>query len=190
MLIAFAAALLGTLLFMGIMRNLKQKNIIFVPLIGIMLGGVIDAITTVIAYRYELVQNISTWMMGNFSMIIKGRYELLYLSIPLLIVAYLYAQHFTIAGMGEDFATNLALNYNRIVNTGVTIVALITALVIITVGRIPFLGLVVPNIVGFFTKVIICATPLSQQLCSVRFFFWSATFSAASSSSLMKFPSV
>lgn len=150
MLIAFAAALLGTLLFMGIMRNLKQKNIIFVPLIGIMLGGVIDAITTVIAYRYELVQNISTWMMGNFSMIIKGRYELLYLSIPLLIVAYLYAQHFTIAGMGEDFATNLALNYNRIVNTGVTIVALITALVIITVGRIPFLGLVVPNIIGLY----------------------------------------
>ena len=114
------------------------------------MGGVIDAITTVIAYRYELVQNISTWMMGNFSMIIKGRYELLYLSIPLLIVAYLYAQHFTIAGMGEDFATNLALNYNRIVNTGVTIVALITALVIITVGRIPFLGLVVPNIVGLY----------------------------------------
>ena len=150
MVTAFAAALLGTLLFMTILQSLKQKNTIFVPLIGIMLGSVIDAVTTVIAYRYDLVQNISTWMMGNFSMVIKGRYELLYLSIPLLVVAYLYAQQFTIAGMGEDFATNLALNYHLVVNTGVAIVALITALVIITVGRIPFLGLVVPNIVALY----------------------------------------
>ena len=150
MVTAFAAALLGTLLFMTILQSLKQKDTIFVPLIGIMLGSVIDAVTTVIAYRYDLVQNISTWMMGNFSMVIKGRYELLYLSIPLLVVAYLYAQQFTIAGMGEDFATNLALNYHLVVNTGVAIVALITALVIITVGRIPFLGLVVPNIVALY----------------------------------------
>ena len=78
MVTAFAAALLGTLLFMTILQSLKQKNTIFVPLIGIMLGSVIDAVTTVIAYRYDLVQNISTWMMGNFSMVIKGRYELLY----------------------------------------------------------------------------------------------------------------
>ena len=83
-------------------------------------------------------------------MVIKGRYELLYISIPLLVVAFLYANKFTIAGMGEDFAANLGLSYNRVVNVGVSIVALISSLVIITVGRIPFLGLIVPNIVTIF----------------------------------------
>ncbi len=80
-------------------------------------------------------------------MTIKGRYELLYISIPLVILAFLYANKFTVVGMGEDFSANLGLNYNRVVNIGVSIVALIYSLVVITVGRITFLGLIVPNMV-------------------------------------------
>lgn len=76
--------------------------------------------------------------------------ELLYISIPLLFIAYLYANKFTIAGMGEDFATSLGLNYQLVINIGVIIVALISSLVIITIGKIPFLGLIIPNIVTIF----------------------------------------
>ncbi len=148
MLIAFAFALLGTLLFMQILRRVKLQNTIFIPIIGIMLGNIIDSIATYFAYKYDLVQNVSSWLQGNFSMIIKGRYELLYFSVPLMIIAYLYANKFTLAGMGEDFSISLGLNYNQVVNIGVSIVALMTALVVITVGRIPFLGLIIPNIVG------------------------------------------
>lgn len=83
-------------------------------------------------------------------MVVKGRYELLYLSIPLLFIAYLYANQFTVAGMGEDFSKSLGLNYQRVVNIGLIIVALLTALVVITVGRMPFLGLIIPNIVTLF----------------------------------------
>ena len=36
-----------------------------------------------------------------------GRYELIYLSIPLVMLSYLYANKFTVAGMGEEFAVNL-----------------------------------------------------------------------------------
>src|SRR5690554_3811068 len=136
-----------TLLFLQILRRIKFQNAIFIPLVGIMLGNIIDSITTFFAYKLNIIQSISAWLQGDFSMIIKGRYELLYISIPLLIVAFLYANKFTIAGMGEDFAANLGLNYNRVINVGVSIVALISSLVIITVGRIPFLGLIVPNIV-------------------------------------------
>lgn len=89
-------------------------------------------------------------MQGNFSLVIKGRYELLYLSIPLVIIAFLYANKFTVAGMGEDFSANLGLNYNQVVNIGITIVALLSSLVVITVGRIPFLGLIIPNIVTIY----------------------------------------
>lgn len=150
MLVAFIFALVGTFLFMNLLGRIKVKNAIFIPLVGMMMGNIIDSVTTFFAYRYDLVQNISTWLAGDFSMIIKGRYELLYISIPLVIIAFIYANRFTVAGMGEDFAANLGVNYNLIVNIGVTIVALITSLVIITVGRIPFLGLIIPNMVTIF----------------------------------------
>lgn len=150
MLISFVFAIGGTILFMQILKKVKFKNTIFIPLIGMMLGSIIDSITTFFAYKFDLVQNISTWLQGDFSMIIKGRYELLYISIPLIIIAFIYANKFTVAGMGEEFSVNLGLNYNRTVNIGIGIVALISSLVIITVGRIPFLGLVIPNIVTIF----------------------------------------
>ena len=53
-------------------------------------------------------------------------------------------------GWGEDFSTNLGLNYTKIVNIGLVIVALISSVVVITVGRIPFLGLIIPNIVALY----------------------------------------
>ncbi|OCA83296.1 iron ABC transporter permease [Bacillus sp. FJAT-27225] len=150
MLVAFAFALAGTFIFMKILDRVKYKDAIFIPLVGLMFGNIIGSITTFFAYKNDLIQNMSSWLQGNFSMMIQGRYELLYISIPLLAVAFLYANKFTIAGMGEEFATNLGLNHRQIVNIGLSIVAMITAIVILTVGMIPFLGLIVPNIVTMY----------------------------------------
>jgi iron complex transport system permease protein len=150
MVVSFIFALTGTLLFMKILKKIKYKNVIFVPLVGIMLGSIIDSVTTFFAYKYDLIQNISAWLMGDFSMIMKGRYELLYFSIPFVVFSFLYANRFTVAGMGEDFSANLGLNYNRAVTIGIIIVAVISSVVVVTVGRIPFLGLIIPNIVSIY----------------------------------------
>lgn len=150
MVVAFIFALAGTFLFMQILKRIKFKDTIFIPLVGIMFGNIISSITTFFAYKYDLIQNINSWLQGDFSMIMKGRYEILYLSIPLVIIAFLYANRFTVAGMGEDFAANLGMNYNRVLNIGLIIVALIAALVVLTVGMIPFLGLIIPNIVSIY----------------------------------------
>ncbi|MBS4030665.1 MAG: ABC transporter permease [Clostridiales bacterium] len=150
MVVSFMFALAGTFLFIKIIKSVRFKDKIFIPLVGIMLGNIIDSITTFFAYRYELVQNISSWLLGDFSMVIRGRYELLYLSVPLVFITYLYANQFTVAGMGEDFSSNLGLNYNKVVNIGLIIVALSASLVVITVGRMPFLGLIIPNIVTIY----------------------------------------
>lgn len=150
MITAFIFALIGTFLFMKILKNIKMKSVIFIPLVGIILGNVIGSLTEFIAYKYDLVQNMGSFFQGKFSMILKGNYELLYLTIPLLIIAFLYANKFTIIGMGEDISKNLGLDYNKVCNVGMMIVALITALVVITVGSIPFIGLIVPNIVSIY----------------------------------------
>ena len=150
MVFAFICSLLGTFLFMGIMKQVKFRNSLFIPLIGMMLGNVVNSITSFIAYQFDLVQNISSWAQGDFTNIVKGNYELLYLSIPLVFIAFLYANKFTIAGMGEDFSANLGLNHKWVVNVGLTIIALITSVIIITVGSIPFIGLIVPNVVSMY----------------------------------------
>ena len=148
--IAFVFSLVGTLMFMTFLRNLKVKNIVFVPLVGIMLGNIIGSITTYIGYEFDIMQNVGSWMQGNFSMILKGNYELLYLAIPLMVLAFVYAHKFTVAGMGEDFATNLGLDYKKIVNLGLIIVSIVTVCVVITAGQIPYIGLIIPNIVSLY----------------------------------------
>ncbi|KXU35351.1 iron ABC transporter permease, partial [Cephaloticoccus primus] len=148
MLVAAGFALAGTLLFLRILRAVPLRDILLVPLIGIMLGGVISAVTTFFAYRYDLLQSLLAWTTGDFSGVLRGRYELLWLGFVFALAAYVLADRLTVAGMGRDFTTNLGLNYRRVVNLGFLIVALVSATVVVTVGMIPFLGLVVPNIVS------------------------------------------
>ncbi|SFE15385.1 iron complex transport system permease protein [Lentibacillus persicus] len=150
MLISFLFALLGTFIFMKVLDKIKFKDAVFIPLVGLMFGNIISSIATFLAYRHDMIQNMSSWMQGDFSMVMSGNYELMYVSIPILAIAYLYANKFTIAGMGEDFARNLGLNYRQVVNIGLVIVALVTSSVVLTAGIIPFLGLIIPNIVTIY----------------------------------------
>lgn len=150
MLVAFAFALAGTYVFMKILDRVKYKDSIFIPLVGLMFGGIIGSVTTFFAYKNDLIQNVTAWLQGDFSLIMRGSYELLYISVPAFMIAYLYADRFTVAGMGEDFAVNLGLKYKQVVNLGLAVVALVTAVVLLTVGMIPFLGLIVPNLVTMY----------------------------------------
>ncbi|MEJ7188155.1 ABC transporter permease [Staphylococcus warneri] len=140
----------GTYFFVKLVQLIKVKDVIFIPLLGIMLGGIVSSFTTFIALRTNAVQSIGNWLNGNFAIITSGRYEVLYLSIPFLLIIYIFANHFTIAGMGKDFSYNLGVNYEKIINIALFITATITALVVVTVGTLPFLGLIVPNIISIY----------------------------------------
>lgn len=148
MLVASVFALMGTALFLRILRSIPLRSVLVVPLVGIMLGGIISAVTTFIAYRFDLLQSLASWTTGDFSGVLRGRYELLWLSFALTVMAYIAADRFTVAGLGENFTTNLGMNYRRVVTLGLVIVSMVTAVVVVTVGMIPFLGLIVPNIVS------------------------------------------
>ena len=150
MTVAFSFTLAGTYLFMKILNKIQFKNTVLIPLIGIMLGNVVNSITGFVSYRFDIIQNINSWLQGSFALVIKGRYELLYIGIPFLVAAYIYADRFTIAGMGETFSVNLGLNHEKIVFIGLVIVAVITSTIVVTIGSIPFIGLIVPNIVSMY----------------------------------------
>lgn len=143
-------SILGTLIFVRFLQKLQFKNTILVPLIGIMYGNIISALTTFIAYRYDLVQTLNSWVVANFSTVLRGNFEFLFLTIPASIIAYLYASQFSVTSIGESFARNIGLNYQRIVLIGIVLVAVLSSSVVMIVGVIPFLGLIVPNVVALF----------------------------------------
>ncbi|UYN99258.1 MAG: iron chelate uptake ABC transporter family permease subunit [Devosia sp.] len=141
-------ALGGTALFLRVLRAVPLRDVLLVPLVGIMLGGIIGALTAFIAYRANLMASLLAWNMGDFSGVIRGRYELLWLGLVCGVLAYIAADRFTVAGMGKDFTTNLGLNHNHVMVLGLIIVSVVSAVVLVSVGSIPFLGLIVPNLVS------------------------------------------
>nr|WP_205808464.1 iron chelate uptake ABC transporter family permease subunit [Micromonospora sp. HNM0581] len=147
MAVAIGFALLGTALFLLLLRRVPVRSVILVPLIGIMLGSVVGAVTTFFAYRLDLLQTLDTWLTGDFSGVLRGRYELLWVAFAATITAWVAADRLTVAGLGRDFTTNLGMHYGRALTFGVAVVATVASVVVVTVGAIPFLGLVVPNIV-------------------------------------------
>ncbi|MGD8115369.1 iron chelate uptake ABC transporter permease subunit VctD [Vibrio sp. TRT 29B02] len=146
----FSVSMAGTLLFVQFINRVQFKNAIFVPLIGIIFGNVINSLATFIAYKYDALQNLSSWTIANFANLLQGDFELLYIAIPVAILSYLYATRISAVGLGKDFATNLGLNYQQVLVLGVLLVSVMSATVVMIVGMLPFLGLIVPNLVSQF----------------------------------------
>lgn len=146
----FSVSIAGTLLFVQLIQRVQFKNAIFVPLIGIIFGNVVESAASFIAYKYDAIQNLSSWTVANFANLLKGDFELLYIAIPVALFSYLYASRISAVGMGKDFAVNLGLNYQQVLVIGVCLVSVMSATVVMIVGQLPFLGLIVPNLVSHY----------------------------------------
>jgi len=150
LLLIFGMSIAGTLLFIQFIHRIQFKNAIFVPLVGIIFGNVVSSAATFIAYKYDAVQNLSAWTVANFASILQGNYELLYIAVPISVISYWYATRLSAVGMGKDFATNIGLKYKQVLFIGIMLVSVMSATVVMIVGQLPFLGLIVPNLVAQF----------------------------------------
>jgi iron complex transport system permease protein len=148
MLFALVFCLLASLVYVAIIRRIRFTNLVLVPVIGLMYGSVLSAVAEFYAYRHNILQSMQGWLLGDFSRVIEGNYEIIYLILPIVVLTYLYAQRFTVLGMGEGMATSLGLNYAATAILGLVLVAVTVSATVITVGAIPFVGLVVPNLVA------------------------------------------
>ncbi len=148
MLVAIGFAFVGTLIFFAFLRRVTLKSSLIVPIVGIMFGAVVSAITTFLALRFDLLQVLGGWFMGRFTGVEVGRYELLWIVLAVAIAVMVLADRFTVAGLGKDVATNVGMNYERVVLLGVGLISLTTGVVTVVIGMLPFLGLIVPNLVS------------------------------------------
>ncbi|MFK3873323.1 ABC transporter permease [Pseudoalteromonas rhizosphaerae] len=145
---ALLFCLLTSSVFVLFLRQIRIKSTILVPVLGLMYGSVLSAIANFYAYQNNLMQNMQAWLLGDFSKVIQGNYEVLYFILPIVIIAYVFAQRFSIIGMGESVATSLGLNYFAMMSIALFIVSLCVATIMVTVGSLPFVGLVIPNLIA------------------------------------------
>lgn len=150
MAVACVAAIAGTALFIFTIGRLRHRKGFIVPLVGIMIGTVIGAISTFIALDVDLIQSLNAWQLGSFAGAIVGRWELLMLVAVMLVISYFVADRFTLLGLGKSYAINAGINFKRTETLGLVIVAITAAIVVTVIGSLPFLGLVVPNIVSLY----------------------------------------
>lgn len=147
---AILAAFIGSMIFFLLLRNIRLKSSLLVPVLGIMMGAVVSAVSTFVALEFNMTQSLELWFAGSFAPMQKGRYEYLYFIIVITIAIYIYADRLTLAGLGEDIATNLGLNYKKIILVANMLVSIATDLVASVVGNVPFLGILIPNLVSMY----------------------------------------
>ena len=146
--VAAAAALLGTLVFLLLARAVPRRDPVLLPLVGLIYGGILGSVVMGIAWVTDLVQYVGVWQSGEFSGVLRGRYELLWIVVAVAGLLYLAADRITLLGLGEDAARSLGLNHRQTVLAGLVLVAITVAVVVVSVGSIPFVGLIVPNVVS------------------------------------------
>lgn len=147
---AIIFSFIGTVIFFLFLRSVKLRSSLIVPIIGIMLGAVISAVSTFIGLVFQMSQNIESWFVGSFASVQIGRYEYLWVIILISVLIFVFADQLTLVGLGEDTTTSLGVNYNKILLIGTGLIAFSVGIVAAVIGNLPFLGLIVPNIVSMF----------------------------------------
>lgn len=145
---AVVAAFVGTMIFFLFLKRVSLRSSLIVPIVGIMLGAVVGAVSTYLALATNTLQSLGVWFAGSFTSVLRGQYEMLWIVAVVGVIVFIVADRLTVAGLGEEIATTVGLDYDRIMLLGTALIAIVTGVVTVVVGNLPFLGLIVPNIVS------------------------------------------
>jgi len=147
---SFITSLVASFVFIWFLNKIQFKNEVYVPLIGMMFGALISSVSVMLAQSTNTLQFLNSIGVGSFTNKTIGTFEMIFFVVPALIMAVIYTSEFNIVSLGKDFSNNLGVNYNKVIMIGIMIVSVITASTFIVVGPLPFLGLIIPNLVSLY----------------------------------------
>ena len=145
---AFVCAMLVMLLVYKVAKIGNKIPITTLLLSGIAVGNFLTAFTSLIMiFAGDGMSKIFFWTMGSFSG--KGWEQLIsvfpYILIGLIII-FFYAKDLNIILLGEDTASNLGVNVERVKKILLITSTVITAAAVSISGIIGFVGLIIPHI--------------------------------------------
>ena len=147
--ISMVGSILGAGLVLGIGNSIKNGlSPVKLAIIGTIVGSFLGSLGSAIAMYFQVSQTISAWYNTKVHTV-DG--ELLKMVIPIgvigIIIAILTAKDITISSLGEDIAISLGQRTKFIKYFSMVAVVLLTSISVTLVGKIAFVGLVIPNII-------------------------------------------
>lgn len=154
-LLSMLGSLFGGALVFGFASIIKNGlSPVRLAIIGTVIGTFISSIGTAIAMYYQISQTVTMWYNSKVHMV---EMELVYLCVPIgligLILTIILARAVTITALGEDVAVGLGQNTRTVKILSMLAVAILTGTAVALVGKIAFVGLVVPHIVRMLMGV-------------------------------------
>lgn len=154
-LLSMLGSLFGGALVFGFASIIKNGlSPVRLAIIGTVIGTFISSIGTAIAMYHQISQTITMWYNSKVHMV---EMELIYLCVPIgmigLLLAISLARAVTITALGEDVAVGLGQNTRIVKVLSMLAVAILTGTAVALVGKVAFVGLVVPHIVRMLVGV-------------------------------------
>lgn len=154
-LLSMLGSLFGGALVFGFASIIKNGlSPVRLAIIGTVIGTFISSIGTAIAMYHQISQTITMWYNSKVHMV---EMELIYLCVPIgmigLLLAISLARAVTITALGEDVAVGLGQNTRIVKVLSMFAVAILTGTAVALVGKVAFVGLVVPHIVRMLVGV-------------------------------------
>lgn len=154
-LLSMLGSLFGGALVFGFASFIKNGlSPVRLAIIGTVIGTFISSIGTAIAMYHQISQTITMWYNSKVHMV---EMDLIYLCVPIgmigLLLSVLLARAVTITALGEEVAMGLGQNTRAVKVLSMLAVAILTGTAVALVGKIAFVGLVVPHIVRMLMGV-------------------------------------
>ncbi|WP_039043608.1 iron ABC transporter permease [Sporosarcina sp. ZBG7A] len=123
-------------------------------IIGTVIGSFLSSVAAAIAMRFQVSQSISFWYNSKIH---KVDPSMLMMAIPFgvlgLLLAISVAKSVTIASLGEEIAVNLGQRTKWVKLISMLSVVILTGTAVALVGKIGFIGLIIPHMTRFIVGV-------------------------------------
>ena len=150
-LLSMIGSLLGAGLVFGFGSLIKNGlSPVRLAIIGTVIGTFLSSIASAIAMYYQVSQTVAVWYNTKVQSVDPA---MLLLSIPFgmvgIVLAIMSARAITITSLGEDIAIGLGQKTKAVRFLSMFSVVLLTGTAVALVGKIAFVGLVIPHVVRF-----------------------------------------
>ena len=123
-------------------------------IIGTVIGTFLSSIASAIAMYFQVSQSVSVWYNAKLHIVNP---DMLWLSIPFGLVGLMLAlgvsKSITIASLGDDIAVGLGQQTKMVKIVSILAVVCLTGTAVALVGKIGFVGLIIPHITRFLVGV-------------------------------------
>lgn len=123
-------------------------------LAGTAVGALLSSISSAIAIRFHVAQDISFWYAGGVA---GTKWISIQLMIPIAVIglgiAFMLARSITVLSLGDDVAKGLGQRTVVVKVLGTLVVLLLTGAAVSVAGTVGFIGLVIPHITRFLVGV-------------------------------------